>query len=291
MEIKVFRRKLINNIMLFISFLTALYGLFWLFWILGTLFINGFKYLTLDLFLQDPTPPGIEGGGLRHAFIGHFIVTSLATLIGIPIGICAGVYFAEYGRNSRFFIALKNITDIMVSTPSIIMGAVMYALMVVPFKQFNAISGVFALALLMIPVISVTTYEMLSLVPDTLREAAYALGAYKWQIIKDVTIRAAKVGILTGILLGVARITGETAPLLFTAFNNSYLSFNLFKPMATLTVTIFNYIMGPYDYWHKQAWAASLFLTLFVLVLSLVAKALLNFGTLNPFKWKRNKRT
>lgn len=289
MEVKMFKRKLISNIMLFISFLTALYGLFWLFWILGTLFVNGFKYLTLDLFLQDPTPPGIEGGGLRHAFIGHIIITSLATLIGVPIGVCAGIYYAEYGRNSYFFMALKNITDIMVSTPSIIMGAVMYALMVVPFKQFNAISGIFALALLMIPVISITTYEMLILVPHTLREAAYALGAYKWQIIKDITLKAAKFGILTGILLGVARISGETAPLLFTAFNNAYLSVDLFKPMASLTVTIFNYVMGPYDYWHKQAWAAAFFLTLLVLVLSLFAKALLYFGTLNPFKWKIKK--
>jgi phosphate transport system permease protein len=289
MEIKVFQRKLINYIMLLISFLAALYGLFWLFWILGTLFVNGFKYLTLELFLQDPNPPGIEGGGLKHAFVGHFIITSLATLIGVPIGICAGVYYAEYGRNSKIFMALKNITDIMVSTPSIIMGAVMYALMVIPLKHFNALSGIFALALLMIPVIAVTTYEMLNLIPDTLREAAYALGAYKWQIIKDVTIRAAKVGILTGVLLGVARISGETAPLLFTAFNNAYLSFNLFKPMATLTVTIFNYIMGPYDYWHKQAWAAALFLTLLVLVLSLLAKALIHFGTLIPFKGKTKR--
>jgi phosphate transport system permease protein len=286
MEIKVFQRKLTNYIMLLISFLAALY---WLFWILGTLFINGFKYLTLELFLQNPNPPGIEGGGLKHAFVGHFIITFLATIIGVPIGICAGIYYAEYGKNSKIFMAFKNITDIMVSTPSIIMGAVMYALMVIPLKHFNALSGIFALALLMIPVIAVTTYEMLNLIPDTLREAAYALGAYKWQIIKDVTMRSAKVGILTGVLLGVARISGETAPLLFTAFNNAYLSFNLFKPMATLTVTIFNYIMGPYDYWHKQAWAAALFLTLFVLVLSLLAKALIHFGTLVPFRWKTKR--
>jgi len=289
MEIRVLQRKLINYIMLLISFLAALYGLFWLFWILGTLFINGFKYLTLELFLQNPNPPGIEGGGLKHAFVGHFIITFLATIIGVPIGICAGIYYAEYGKNSKIFMALKNITDIMVSTPSIIMGAVMYALMVIPFKHFNALSGIFALALLMIPVIAVTTYEMLNLIPDTFREAAYALGAYKWQIIKDVTMRSAKVGILTGALLGVARISGETAPLLFTAFNNAYLSFNLFKPMATLTVTMFNYIMGPYDYWHKQAWAAALFLTLFVLVLSLLAKALIHFGTLVPFRWKTKR--
>ncbi len=272
MEITVLKRKLISHLMLVISFFTAMYGLFWLFWILGTLFINGFRYLSLDLFLQDPTPPGIEGGGLRHAFIGHFFITFLATLIGVPIGICAGIYYAEYGKNLKIFMVFKNITDIMVSTPSIIMGAVFYALIVVPFKQFNAFSGILSLALLMVPVISITTYEMLSLVPDTLREAAYALGAYKWQIIKDVTLKSAKFGILTGVLLGVARITGETAPLLFTAFNNSYLSFDLFKPMASLTVTIFNYVMGPYDYWHKQAWAASLFLTLLVLILSLFAK-------------------
>lgn len=275
MAMIVFKRKLINYLMLFISFLTAMYGLFWLFWILGSLFINGFKYLSLNLFLLDPTPPGIEGGGLRHAFIGHFIITFLATLIGVPIGICAGIYYAEYGKNSRIFMIFKNITDIMVSTPSIIMGAVMYALLVVPFKQFNALSGILALALLMVPVISITTYEMLSLIPDTLREAAYALGAYKWQIIKDVTLKSAKFGILTGVLLGVARITGETAPLLFTAFNNFYLSLNIFKPMASLTVTIFNYVMGPYEYWHKQAWAASLFLTLLVLILSLSAKVVL----------------
>lgn len=284
---RVYQRKLISNFMLILSFLTALYGLFWLFWILGSLVINGFKYLTLDLFLQDPTPPGIEGGGLRHAFVGHIIVTSLSTLIGVPIGICAGIYYAEYGKNSKFFMALKNITDIKVSTPSIIMGAVFYALMVVPFKHFNALSGVLALAFLMVPVISVTTYEMLNLVPHTFREAAYALGAYKWQVIKDVTLRSAKFGILTGVLLAVARISGETAPLLFTAFNNAFLSFNLFKPMATLTVTIFNYIMGPYEYWHKQAWAAALFLTLLVLILSLLAKSVLYFGTFNPFKWRK----
>ncbi len=273
--------------MLFVSFLGAVYGLFWLFWILGTLFINGFKYINLQLFLQDSGPPGLNIGGLRQAFVGHFIITVLATLIGVPIGLFAGIYFAEYGRNSRFFQVLRNTTDIMVSTPSIIMGAVMYAILVVPLRHFNALAGSMALAMLMIPVISVTTYEMLKLVPFTLREAAYALGAYKWQIIKDIVLRAAKVGILTGIILGVARISGETAPLLFTSFNNQYLSFDILKPMSSLTVTIFDYAMSPYKYWHNQAWAASFCLTFFILICSLIAKALLHQKSLKLFKKKR----
>jgi phosphate transport system permease protein len=275
-KITLLKRKIINKIMLFISFLTALYGLFWLFWILGTLFVNGFKYINLTLFTQDSGPPGLNIGGLRQAFVGHFIITILATIIGVPIGLFAGIYYAEYGKNSKFFQALRHTTDIMVSIPSIIMGAVMYALLVVPLNHFNALAGSIALAMLMIPVISVTTYEMLNLVPYTLREAAYAIGAYKWQMIKDIVLRSAKVGILTGVILGVARISGETAPLLFTSFNNHYLSFDLLKPMASLTVTIFDYAMSPYKYWHNQAWAASFCLTFFILFLFLIAKLLLH---------------
>lgn len=270
------KRKILNKVMLFISFLAAIYGIFWLFWILGTLFLNGFKHISISLFIEEPAPPGIEAGGLKHAFIGHIIITLLACFIGIPIGILSGIYYSEYGRVSKFFRTLRNITDIMVSTPSIIMGAVMYALLVVPFKQFNALSGSLALAMLMVPVISKTTEEMLKLVPFTLREAAYALGAYKWQTIKDVVLRSAKFGILTGVLLGVARISGETAPLLFTSFNNQYVSFDIFKPMASLTVTIFNYAMSPYEYWHNQAWAASFCLAIFVLILSIFAKILIS---------------
>ncbi len=284
-KIRQLKRKFLNKLMLFLSLLAALYGLFWLFWILGVLCFNGFKYLSIELFTQDAGPPGLNIGGLRHAFVGHLIITILSTIIGIPIGLFAGIYYAEYGRNSKFFYVLKNITDVMVSTPSIIMGAVMYALLVIPLKHFNALAGALALAMLMVPVICVTTYEMLILVPFTLREAAYALGAYKWQIIKDIVLRSAKVGILTGIILGVARISGETAPLLFTAFSNNYLSFDIFKPMASLTVTIFNYTMSPYEYWHNQAWAASFCLTFFILILSLIAKFLIHYG--NIFKNKR----
>jgi len=276
------RRKLFSNFMLFVSFLTAAYGIFWLFWILGSLFINGFKYLSPELVYLDPNPPGEEGGGLRPAFVGHLIITFLATIMGVPVGIMAGIYFAEYGRNSKFFMTLRQITDIMVSTPSILMGAVVYAVLVRPVGHFNGFSGAVALALLMLPVIAITTDEMLKLVPKEMREAAYALGAYKWQVIKNVVMRAAKVGILTGVLLGVARIAGETAPLLFTSFNNNVLTFDLRDPMASLTVTMFNYVMGPYHYWHQQSWAAAFILTMGVLLTSIIARLLLHRNLLEP---------
>jgi phosphate transport system permease protein len=276
------RRKLFSNFMLFVSFLTAAYGIFWLFWILGSLVVNGFKYLGPELVYLDPTPPGEEGGGLRPAFVGHLIITSLATVMGVPVGIMAGIYFAEYGRNSKFFMTLRQITDIMVSTPSILMGAVVYAVLVKPVGHFNGFSGAVALALLMLPVIAITTDEMLKLVPKEMREAAYALGAYKWQVIKNVVMKAAKVGILTGVILGVARIAGETAPLLFTSFNNNVLTFDLRDPMASLTVTMFNYVMGPYHYWHQQAWAAAFILTMGVLLLSIIARVLLHRNILEP---------
>jgi phosphate transport system permease protein len=276
------RRKLFSNFMLFVSFLTAAYGIFWLFWILGSLVVNGFKYLSPELIYLDPTPPGEEGGGLRPAFVGHLIITSLATVMGVPVGIMAGIYFAEYGMHSRFFMTLRQITDIMVSTPSILMGAVVYAVLVKPVGHFNGFSGAVALALLMLPVIAITTDEMLKLVPREMREAAYALGAYKWQVIKGVVMRAAKVGILTGVLLGVARIAGETAPLLFTSFNNNVLTFDLRDPMASLTVTMFNYVMGPYHYWHQQSWAAAFILTMGVLLLSIIARVLLHRNLLEP---------
>ena len=276
------RRKLFSNFMLFLSFLTAAYGIFWLFWILGSLIVNGFRYLSPELVYLDPNPPGEEGGGLRPAFVGHLIITSLATIMGVPIGIMAGIYFAEYGRDSKFLMTLRQITDIMVSTPSILMGAVVYAVLVKPVGHFNGFSGAVALALLMLPVIAITTDEMLKLVPREMREAAYALGAYKWQVIKNVVMRAAKVGILTGVILGVARIAGETAPLLFTSFNNHVLTFDLRDPMASLTVTMFNYVMGPYHYWHQQSWAAAFILTMGVLLLSIIARVLLHRNLLEP---------
>lgn len=272
----IIKRKIISRIFLTISTLTALYGIFWLFWILSDLFINGFRYIHFDLLTKDMNPAGVEGGGLRQAFVGHIIITSLATVMGVTVGVVSGIFFAEYGRDSRFVQALRNVTDIMVSTPSIVMGALVYAVLVKPIGHFISLGGSIALALIMMPVIAITTDEMLKLVPSLMREAAYALGAYRWQIITKVTLRAAKVGILTGVILGIARITGETAPLLFTSFNNNFFTTDIFKPMASLTVTVFQYASGPYEYWHEQAWAASLILTFGVLLLTIVAKIIVN---------------
>ncbi len=272
----ILKRKVVNVIMLSLSFLTALYGLIWLFWILIDVVVNGISFLSLDLFLKDPTPPGIEGGGLKHAFIGHFIITGLATLIGVPIGIGAGIFFAEYGRHSRIVKSFRNITDVIVSFPSIVVGTLVYALMVKPAGHFMGISGSVALALLMIPVIAITTDEILKLVPNSLREAGYALGAQRWQVIKDISLSAGKRGILTGVILGVARITGETAPLLFTAFNNNFTTFNPTEPMASLTVTIFQYAMGPYEEWHGQAWASAMILTFGTLLFFILAKVVVH---------------
>ncbi len=272
----IFRRKAINALMLTLSTLTAFYGLIWLLWILADVVLNGFKFLSANLFLEDPVPAGMEGGGLRHAFVGHFIITSVATLIGVPLGIGTGIFFAEYGRNSRIVKGFRNITDVLVSFPSIVIGTVVYALMVKPVGHFMGISGSVALALLMIPVIAITTDEILKLVPNSLREAGFALGARRWQVIKDISLPAAKRGILTGVILGIARISGETAPLLFTSFNNNFLNFNPLEPMASLTVTIFQYAMGPYEEWHRQAWAAVLVLTFGTLMFFIAAKVLVS---------------
>ncbi len=270
------RRKIKSTLMLSLAALTAVYGIVWLVWILLDVLINGISFLEISLFVNDPAPPGVEGGGLRHAFVGHLIITGIATLMGIPVGIGAGVFFAEYGRYSRFVRYLRSITDVIVSFPSIVIGTLVYALMVKPVGHFMGISGSVALALLMVPVIAVTTDEILKLVPDSLREAGYALGAYRWQVIKDISLSAAKRGILTGVILGIARISGETAPLLFTAFNNNFTTTDPLQPMASLTVTIFQYAMGPYEEWHGQAWAASLVLTFGTLIFFIAAKALIH---------------
>ena len=276
------KRKAVNVLMLGLSTLTALYGLLWLFWILGDVLLNGLRFLSLQLFLNDPTPPGIEGGGLRHAFVGHLIITGIAALIGVPVGIGTGIFFAEYGRNSKLIKAFRNVTDVLVSFPSIVIGTFVYALLVKPVGHFSALSGSVALALLMIPVIAITTDEILKLVPNSLREAGYALGAHRWQVIKDISVSAAKRGILTGVILGIARISGETAPLLFTSFNNNFFSLDVTKPMASLTVTIFQYAMGPYEDWHRQAWAASLVLTFGTLLFFIIAKAVVHRSGYRP---------
>ncbi|HIO41337.1 MAG TPA: phosphate ABC transporter permease PstA [Aquifex sp.] len=264
------RRKLFNIIFLSLNWLAVGIGLSILFWVLGYLTVKGIQGLNIDLFTKVGGDP--NDGGLLHAFVGHAIISALTVLIGVPVGILIGIYLSEYARYSRLGRFLSDVSDIMLAAPSIVIGVFVYIVLVKPLGNFNALAGAVALAILMIPVILKTTQNMLLLVPDTLREAAIALGAPKWKVILSVVLPAARFGILTGIILGIARIIGETAPLLFTSFNNNFLSFNIFKPMASLTVTIYQYALSPFPNWQKQAFAAALILTLLVLFATLLAK-------------------
>jgi len=264
------RRKAFNFIFLALNWVAVIVGLSVLFWILGYLTLKGIQGLSISLFTEVGGNP--NGGGLLHAFVGHAIISALTILIGVPTGILIGIYLSEYARYSRFGKFLSDVSDIMLAVPSIVVGVFVYIVLVKPLGNFNALAGAVALAILMIPVILKTTQNMLSLVPDALREAAIALGAPKWKVIISVVLPAARFGILTGIILGIARIIGETAPLLFTSFNNNFLNFNIFKPMATLTVTIYQYALSPFPEWQKQAFAAALILTVLVLAATLTAK-------------------
>lgn len=275
-------RKLKSFIALAFCTLAAFFGLFWLIVILGDILVHGIGALNLSLFINDPVPPGIEGGGLRNAFLGHLIITSFATLIGVPVGVLGGTFLAEYARGRKIARVISVLSDIMVSVPSIVIGTFIYAVMVKPVGHFSGWAGAVALAIIMIPVVLRTTEDMLSLVPWTLREAAFALGAPYYKVIIHVVYRAAAAGILTGILLSIARVGGETAPLLFTSFNNLFLSANMNEPISSLTVTIFQYAMGPYDSWHSQAWAASLMMTVFILALTALGRFIL--------RWRYGKR-
>lgn len=266
-------RKLESVLALSLSSLAALFGLFWLVFILGDVLIQGFKAITPALFLNDPAPAGVEGGGLRNAFVGQVLITVAATLIGVPIGLLGGTFLAEYARGRRISRVISVLSDIMVSVPSIVIGTFIYALLVKPLGHFNGWAGSIALAVIMTPVVLRTTEGMLTLVPWTLREAAFALGAPYYKVIIQVVYRGAATGILTGVLLSIARVAGETAPLLFTSFNNNFFSTNMNGPVASLTVTIFQYAMGPYESWHAQAWAASLVITFFILILTLIGRA------------------
>ncbi|MFH2012026.1 MAG: phosphate ABC transporter permease PstA [Pseudomonadota bacterium] len=274
-------RKLKNGIALTICTLAAFLGLFWLIFILWDVIVHGIGGLNLSLFTNDPVPPGIEGGGLRNAFVGHLMITFFATLIGVPIGILGGTFLAEYARGRKIARLISVLSDIMVSVPSIVIGTFIYAIIVKPAGHFSGWAGAIALAIIMIPVVLRTTEDMLSLVPWTLREAAFALGAPYYKVITHVVYRAAAAGILTGILLSIARVVGETAPLLFTSFNNSFFSANMNEPVSSLTVSIFQYAMGPYSTWHSQAWAASLMITVFILLLTVLGRLLL--------KWRYGK--
>lgn len=270
-------RKIEGFIALSLSALAAFFGLFWLIFILGDVLVHGMKALNLSLFINDPAPAGVEGGGLRNAFIGHLMITSFATLIGVPVGVLGGTFLAEYARGRKIARVISILSDIMVSVPSIVIGTFIYAILVRPVGHFNGWAGAVALSIIMIPVVLRTTEDMLSLVPWTLREAAFALGAPYYKVIIQVVYRGAATGILTGILLSIARVAGETAPLMFTAFNNSFFSVNMKGPISSLTVTIFQYAMGPYENWHAQAWAASFVITIFILILTILGRLIIKW--------------
>lgn len=273
MDWRYLRRRSVNIFNLTASVLATVFGLFWLFWIIWTTLSYGFSAIDLNLFTENtPAPGGV--GGLANAIVGSLIMVGLATVIGTPIGILAGTYLAEYGGRNFVSGSIRFLNDILLSAPSIIVGLFIYELVVIRFRHFSGLAGALALAIIMLPVIIRTTEEMLRLVPGSLREAALALGAPRWKMVTLVTYRAALSGILTGVLLAVARIAGETAPLLFTALNNQFWSTDLLQPMANLPVVIFQFAMSPYKEWHTLAWAGSLLITLSVLALSIFARIL-----------------
>ncbi|MEW5680559.1 phosphate ABC transporter permease PstA [Comamonas kerstersii] len=267
------RRKRVNQIALTLAMLAMAFGVFWLIWILWETIRLGIGGLSLTLF-SEMTPPPNEAGGLANAIFGSLVMVALATFVGTPIGIMAGVYLAEYDRRSWLASTTRFVNDILLSAPSIIIGLFVYAMVVARFKSFSAYAGIVALALIVIPVVIRTTENMLTLVPSALREAAYALGTPKWKVIMLITLRAARAGVITGVLLAVARIAGETAPLLFTALNNQFWNADLSKPMASLPVTIFKFAMSPYENWQHLAWAGVFLITLAVLGLNILARVL-----------------
>jgi len=264
-----------NAVAQLLATLATAFGLFWLGWILWTTLHNGFASINLALFTQMTPPPG-ETGGLLNAFVGSALMSGLGVLIGAPIGVLAGTYLAEYGRGAWFGEVIRFVNDILLSAPSIVLGLFVYTLVVARVGHFSALAGSLSLALIVLPVVVRTTDEMLRLVPTQMREAALSLGVPQWKVTTQVLYRASLPGIVTGILLALARISGETAPLLFTALNNQYWTTDLSAPMANVPVVIFQYAMSPYDNWHSLAWAGAFFLTVFVLLVGLAARAIVS---------------
>jgi len=267
------RRRITNAIGLAISMMAMLFGLFWLCWILLTLLKQGLPALTPVVFSQMTPPPG-SSGGLLNAIAGSLFMTVVGTLIGTPIGILAGTYLAEFGQRGWLAPITRFINDVLLSAPSIVIGLFVYEVYVVHVRHFSGWAGALALSIIVIPIVIRTTENMLRLVPNTLREAAAALGAPQWKTVNFVTLRAARAGIITGVLLAVARISGETAPLLFTSLNNQFWSSDMAKPMANLPVVIFQFAMSPYEDWQQLAWAGALLITLSVLTLNILARVL-----------------
>ena len=266
------RRKLSNAVGLSLSISAMVVGMLILIWILTVLFYKGFSEINLEMFTASVPSPGSEGGGLLNAIVGSLLLVGSCTLISTPIGVMAGIYLTEYGDRSRIAGITRFITDIMLSAPSIVIGLFVYAIFVAQIKHFSGWAGTVALSLLAVPVIVRTTENMLRLVPSTLREAAYALGAPKWKVSFNIILRAAQSGVMTGILLAIARVSGETAPLLFTALNNQFFSVNMNAPIANLPVTIFQFAMSPYPNWNGLAWGGALLITMAVLTLNILAR-------------------
>ena len=267
------RRKLVNKIALVLSLAAMSFGLFWLFWILWETIRLGLGGISLETFTQM-TPAPNDAGGLANAIYGSLFMVMLATFVGTPIGIMAGIYLAEYNVKGWLASTTRFVNDILLSAPSIVIGLFVYAVVVSRFKSFSGWAGVMALALIVIPVVIRTTENMLQLVPAGLREAAYALGAPKWKVITAITLKAARAGVVTGVLLAVARIAGETAPLLFTALNNQFWTSDMSQPMASLPVTIYKFAMSPYENWQQLAWAGVFLITMAVLGLNILARVL-----------------
>ncbi|EPL9570036.1 phosphate ABC transporter permease PstA [Providencia rettgeri] len=265
-------RRQVNRMALFVSMLTMAFGLFWLVWILFSTVTKGIDGMSLNLFTEMTPPPNTEGGGLANAIVGSGLLILWATVIGTPLGILAGIYLAEYGRKSWLASVTRFINDILLSAPSIVVGLFVYTIVVAQMQHFSGWAGVIALALLQIPIVIRTTENMLKLVPDSLREAAYALGTPKWKMILSITLKASVSGIITGILLAIARIAGETAPLLFTSLSNQFWSTDMSEPIANLPVTIFKFAMSPFSEWQDLAWAGVLLITLCVLIINIIAR-------------------
>jgi phosphate transport system permease protein len=266
------RRQIANSLGMATSLLAMALGLTVLLWILLVLFSNGFAALDWDMLTKDTPAPGTDGGGLRNAIVGSLMMVGLSVLVATPVGILAGIYLTEYGDRSKTAELTRFVTDIMLSAPSIVIGLFVYAIVVATLGRFSGYAGSMALALIAVPVVMRTTENMLRLVPGSLREAAFALGAPRWKVSLSVTLRAAKSGVITGLLLAIARISGETAPLLFTALNNQFFSTDMSRPMANLPVVIFQFAMSPYDNWIRLAWGGALLVTLAVLVLNILAR-------------------
>jgi len=266
------RRKFVNGLSTTLSGIAVTIGVAGLVWILATLFIKGLPAMNWAFFTESTPAPGSEGGGMANAIVGSLLIVGLTTVVSTPIGILAGIYLAEFGDRSRVASITRFVTDIMLSAPSIVIGLFVYALFVTTTKHFSGWTGSVALSLIAVPVVVRTTENMLKLVPGSLREAAFALGMPRWRVSLDVCLRAVQGGVITGVLLAVARIAGETAPLLFTALNNQFFTWNMNEPMANLPVTIFNFAMSPYENWQNLAWGASALIAILVLLLNVLAR-------------------